>query len=297
VHPLSARGRIGAWPATAIPLRCLRRFAAIGGRDRALSLAGQAFIAFVPLVILISAIGSSDGTSAVAERIVRSYHLTGDGASAVRSLFLRPTSSHGTLTGIGLLVLISSLLSFSRAMQRTYEAAWGLAPKGVRGTLTGFIGIGLLLSEVLLLSMLAGALHPRGGGSVLLYLLRALAGVPFWLLLQYVLLSARVPARMLLPGAVVAAVGQTLVSIGSKVWIPHVVDHNADRYGVIGVTFALVSWLILLGIAMVAGAAVSVETSGNAAPPLGPNGQGPSPAGHDVGESEESGASEMNPSR
>ena len=87
--------------------------------------------------------------------------------------------------------------------------------------------------------------------------LRFVVGIPVWLALQHLLLSRRVPMRALLPGAVVASAGQLLVSVFSALWIPQLVTTNAQRYGLIGVTFALVSWLILIGLGVVAGAVVS----------------------------------------
>ena len=52
----------------------------------------------------------------------------------------------------------------------------------------------------------------------------------------------------------------------STLWIPIVVGNNATRYGAIGVSFALLSWLVLISIVLVAAAAVSVELGGG--PPL-----------------------------
>lgn len=262
--------RLLRWAVASLPFRCFSRFGAIGGRDRALVLAGQAFIAFIPLLILVSVIASSSAGGALPEQMVTRFHLSGDAADAMRTLFARPPESDGALTVIGAVVLLASLLSFTRALQRTYEAAWGLGPRGVRGTLTGLAGIALLLSQILLLSLLvsllSGGLGERVGSTVL----RAVVGIPFWLALQYVLLSGRVPWRALLPGAVVMGIGQSLISLGSAVWMPHLISTNAARYGTIGVTFALLSWLILICAAIVAGAAVSVEMSGHEQRPSGP---------------------------
>jgi membrane protein len=131
----------------------------------------------------------------------------------------------------------------------------------LRGSLGAVGAICLLSIEILLLTLLGSLLHPGLLGSILLYGARAGLAVPLLLALQYVLLGRRIPARDLLAGSVALAVGQTLVSVGSKVWMPHVVAHNAERYGVIGVTFALLSWLVLLAVALVAGVATSAELS------------------------------------
>jgi len=61
---------------------------------------------------------------------------------------------------------------------------------------------------------------------------------------------------------VVAGIGQTLVSVYSGIWMPHLVGRNAERYGAIGVTFALLSWLIVIGFAVALLAATSAELGG-----------------------------------
>jgi len=267
-RPATADSRVDRllrWALSSLPFRCLTRFGVIGGRDRALVLAGQAFIAFIPLLILVSAIASSNPQGALPDRMVARFHLSGDAADAVRTLFGRPPDSRGALSLLGALMLLASLLSFTRALQRTYEAAWGLVPRGLRGTLNGLAGIALLLSQILLLSIFASLLSGGVGVRAVSTVVRAAVSIPFWLALQYVLLSRRVPWRALLPGAVVMGIGQSLISLGGAVWMPHLISTNATRYGTIGVTFALLSWLIIVAAAIVAGAAVSVEMSGHAA--------------------------------
>ena len=88
---------------------------------------------------------------------------------------------------------------------------------------------------------------------------RVAASSALWLALQYLLLGGRLPWRRLLPGAVACGVGQQAVTAVSTLWIPRVVEQNAIRYGAIGVSFALLSWLVLISFVLVAAAAVSVE--------------------------------------
>jgi membrane protein len=244
-----------------LPVRCLRRFALLGGRDRGLAIAGQAFLAVIPFLVVVAAFTASDGATAAGDKLVSRFHLSGGAADSVRQLFQRQPGEHSPITGVGLLILALSLLSFSRALQRTWELAWQLPPKSWRGSLGGVAAVALLFLEILLLAVLAGLLHPGVLGSVLLYPVRAAIAVPFLLGLQYLLLNRRVPARNLVPGAIVLAAGQALVSVGSKVWMPHLVSHNAERYGTIGVTLALLSWLIILSVVLVAGVATSAELS------------------------------------
>jgi len=238
-------------------MRCLRRFQGIQGRDRTLVLAGQAFTTLVPLLILLSALSSSDDL--VASRIITRFHLEGEAADAVRTLFARPPDAAGAMTVVGVALLLVSLLSFTKAWQRTYEAAWELPPAGLRGTLAGLSGVALLVAQVIVLAIITGVVRGAPAGGLLSVVIRVLVASVLWWELQYLLLSRRIGRRMLIPGAVVAACGQVVVSIYSATWMPRLVATDAERYGVIGVTFALLTWLILVSAGVVVSAVVSAE--------------------------------------
>jgi hypothetical protein len=243
----------------------------IDGRNRALVLGGQAFTAVIPLLIIVAAAASGRGPTLVADRLAARFHVTGTTAQAVRTLFERPPGAVGAVTVTSVVLLMFSLLSLTRSLQRTYEAAWCLPPVGVRGTLNGVTAMGLLLSSLLVLSLLAGALGHTPGGTAVTTVLRTLTATAVWLVLQSLLLSRRIPVRRLVPGAVVAGIGQALVSAYSALWMPRLVEHNADRYGIIGITFAMLTWLILLGFCAVAAAVLSAEIGAvGATPPESP---------------------------
>jgi membrane protein len=249
---------------SSLPIRCLKRFSAINGRDRALVLGGQAFTTLIPLLIVLAASAPRQGPTALADRLAARFHVTGASAQALRTLFERPPGATGTITIVGVVVLLFSLLSFTRSLQRTYEAAWQLPAMGVRGTLSGITGIGLFLSSVLVLSLLVGLVQQVPAGSVLAFVLRVVANTAVWLLLQSLLLSRRIPLRRLLPGSIVIAAGSTVLTLYSALWMPRLIGNNAERYGIIGITFALLTWLILVCFCAVAAAVLSAEVGGAA---------------------------------
>jgi membrane protein len=257
-------------PLVALVLRSLQRYIAIDGTQRGLVLAGQAFSALIPLLIVVSTLLSSNGGEAIAQRMNQRFHLSGNAADSVRVLFVQPPNAAQSITVGSALLLVVSGLSFARTLQRTYETAWRLPPRGLRGSMGGVAALALLLTQILLLSLIAGFLRSVPAGSVLELLVRACAASGIWLALQYLLLGGRIPWRRLVPGAIVAGTGQQGVAALSTLWIPIVVENNATRYGAIGVSFAMLSWLVLISIVLVVAAAVSVELGGG--PPL------PSPA-------------------
>jgi len=245
-----------------LAVRCLRRFAAIGGRDRALVLGGQAFTTLIPLLIVVAAATSKQGPTAMADRLATRFHVTGASAQAIRTLFERPPGATGAITIAGVVVTLFSLLSLTRYLQRTYEAAWQLPAMGIRGTLNGMTATGVLVASLLVLSLLVGLLRNVPAGSALAFLLRIVVNTAVWLLLQRLLLSRRVSIRRLLPGSVVIAAGSALLTLYSALWMPRVIESNAGQYGIIGITFALLTWLIVVGFCMVVAAVISAEIGG-----------------------------------
>jgi membrane protein len=247
---------------SSLPVRCLKRFTAINGRDRAMVVGGQAFTTLIPLMIVLAAAASRHGPTAIADRLAARFNVTGSSAQALRTLFERPPGATGTITIVGVVLLLVSLLSLTRSLQRTYEAAWRLPAAGVRGTLNGMTAIGLLIASLLVLSLLVGLLRQVPAGSVLAFVLRVVANTAVWILLQSLLLSRRVPIHRLLRSSFIIAAGSMVLSLYSALWMPRVIASNAEQYGIIGITFALLTWLIVVSIGLVAAAAISAEMGG-----------------------------------
>lgn len=242
--------------AGSVAIGVVKRFRRIGGRDRVLILAGQAFTALIPLLVVAAAFGSDD---ALGERVATRFELTGGAREAVVTLFSRPPGMTGGITLLGIVVLLFSVLSFTRSLQRTYEAAWDLPSAGVRGTVNGLSGVALLLAQILALSLLTNAMRGLPAADAFTVVVQVVLATLLWWELQFLLLSRRVERRQLIPGALVAGTAQAAVALYSTIWMPHLMTTNAERYGVIGITFALLTWLIVVAAGMVATAVVSAE--------------------------------------
>lgn len=249
---------------SSLPVRCLIRFGAIGGRDRALVLGGQAFTTVIPLLIVVAAAASGRGPTALGDRLADRFHVTGSSAQSIRTLFERPPGATGAVIIVGLVVLLFSLLSLTRSMQRACEAAWQLPAIGIRGTLNGVTAMGLLIPSLVVLSLLVGLLRQVPAGNVFAFVLRVVMSTAVWLVLQRLLLSRRVPIRQLLAGSIVAGGGSAVLSLYSALWMPRLIESNSGRYGIIGITFAILTWLIVVGFCVVTIAVISAELGGAA---------------------------------
>ncbi|MGH3460236.1 MAG: YhjD/YihY/BrkB family envelope integrity protein [Kribbellaceae bacterium] len=227
--------------------------------DRALTIAGQAFIALVPLMIVLATLLSSADAAAVADWLISRFDLSGSSADAVQSLFGRPPSASGGLTIISVITVLISASSFARSVQRTYEVAWNLPARGLRKTVDGLSGAALLLLLLVVLAYLASLVSQVPGGRLVSLIGQLAIAIPAWCLVTWLLLSRRVSRRLLLPGAVVSAVAQVVLSWAGSIYVPHLIERNIDRYGVIGVAIALISWLVVAALVIVVSAVIGAQ--------------------------------------
>jgi membrane protein len=239
-------------------LRVVNRFQKLAGFDRAVALASAALTATIPLLIVTSAVASELGGKGTAERIIDRYELTGGGAEAVTDVFAPPTGTNTTLGIVGFLFLMVAVLSFSRAVQRLIEQTWELSPLSVRNTSNGLLWIGGLTAYL----ALSGLIH-AGLGVSRLELTAALLSAPltavFLVWSGRVLSARRITRADLVPFAIVGAVLSAVGSVGAAVYVPHLFDTYATRYGVIGAVFAMISGLFLVMLIFVGSAAAGRE--------------------------------------
>lgn len=240
--------------------RCLERFVGLEGFDRAMALAGQGFAALLPLLIVVAAISPAGGQD-LAAMLINAFHLEGTAAESLRQAVSPSDALQGSVSVVGLLILVVSALSFTRALQRLYERAWQLPKVGWKGNLHGLVwlaGFSVYLSVLPVVTSLA-----TGFAAVVASLA---VGSALWLLTPWVLVARRLPPRRLLPQALLTAIGLAVLTAVSAISMPRAVATSAAQFGVIGVAFALLSWLFLVGLVLVTAAAVGAVLGGGPEP-------------------------------
>jgi membrane protein len=222
--------------------------------DRSVAIASQAFVAFVPFLVVAAAVLPIGNRGSYADTIVRRFDLHGSSADAVQTVFAKPAEVQSTLSGIGVFLLVISALSFCRAMQRMYEKAWRLAPMGIRHSGNHLLWLVLAAAYATVASTLNTAATEWLGAGGRLAVAAALS-VGLWLWTPYILLGRRIPRRSLRATAVMTASGMLLLSAASILYMPRTIAESAARFGPIGIAIALVSWLISAGFVLVIAAA------------------------------------------
>lgn len=230
------------WLRPAFALRCVNRFQRVVGFDRSMALAAGALAATVPLSIIAGAVLTRTGHKDTADWVIDRYHLTGEGADAVR-LVLSPTAGTSTtVTILGTAFLVISVLSFARAVQRLFEQTWELRPLSVRNTLNELLWVAGLAGYLTAVGLVYGLLG-RGRLQVGASAAQAPVTAAFLVWSGRILAARRVPWRALLPFGLVGGILTAVYSVGATVYLPHLFSSSATRYGAVGAVFATLSAL------------------------------------------------------
>jgi membrane protein len=233
-------------------LACLRRFMAIEGTLQATVLAAQAFTSLIPFMVVASAFAPGD--SDLADAIVERFGLEGNSARSVHQLFASAGETESAVTWISVVILLLSALSFTRALQRLFQRAYGRKANGVKDVQRGLGWVLAFAAWVIISSPLRGALEAVGG-VVFAVTVATVTGFFLWLVTPVLLLGER-DWRSLAPGAAVSGLLGALLGVASSIYVPIAMDWSADRYGLIGIAFALQSWLLATAFVLVIGAVV-----------------------------------------
>jgi membrane protein len=194
----------------------------------------------------------SPGSGDLADRIVDRFGLQGESARSVHQLFASAGETESTITWISVIILVLSGLSFTRALQRVFQRAYDRTPDGLKDQQRGLVWVLCLGVWVTVLAPLHESLEDVGG---IAFAVALATGTGFLLWLGTPMLLLGDPDwRRLAPGAAVLGLLGALLGVASSIYVPILMDWSADKYGLIGIAFALQSWLLVAGFVVVIGA-------------------------------------------
>ena len=158
-----------------------------------------------------------------------------------------------------MLVLVYSLVSFARALQHLYEDAWHL-PRLRTGLAWGLVWL-VAFAVYFSLTTPVRACCTATASTVSAFLVSIIGGAVLWSVTPAILLGRRVPLRALRRGGIATAILLTLFNIGSRIYLPHNMTTNITRYGLVGATFTILSWLFAFSLVLVVSAAAGAVLS------------------------------------
>jgi membrane protein len=238
--------------------RCVRSFIELQGVDRAVVLSSQAFTALIPLLLLVAALAPAEDRDGVSGALIGRFRLSGDAADAVQELFAHPGDS--SIGVFSVFLLLFSCVSLTRRMQRMYQQAWRLeALRGVGPVVNAALGLTALVLGLSLLYATRSLVGALPAGAVLVMPLSALASFLLWVSVPWLLLDRRIGWRRLIPAGALTAVCTSVYGLASMVYMPPLMDSYSRRYGLFGVTLALIGWLLVTALIVVAATATAAE--------------------------------------
>lgn len=247
----------GSWYARMV-LALARRFVALEFFDRSLAIAAQMLVAFIPLVIGLTALVADN--SAVAEEVIRRLGLTGASVEMVRLLFdadALPDDST-SMGALSVFFLMLSLYLLGKRVRHLYERAYDLPATSARSEWRNVWWVLVLGVLVVVGSATRSWAYDASDWApvVVLPLSVAVTFVFLWWSPRF-LLAKRLSWRHSLPAGIVTTVGVLMTAVWSVVWLPRTIVDQAERFGAIGITFGIFTWLYALALALVAGALVA----------------------------------------
>lgn len=130
---------------------------------------------------------------------------------------------------------------------------------GVQGSLFAALGLAAILVEIGLLSVVRSLLRALPFEGPVSILISAAAGVVLWTSIPWLLLNRRLPWRRLVPAGVLTGTLSTLFGFTTTIYMPRLMTSYSERYGLFGITIALVGWLLAISFIVVVSTIVAAE--------------------------------------
>lgn len=233
------------------------------------SLAYYAFVSLIPLLLLLLVVTAFLGGEQFAQQVIdqTQAYLTPEAQELVEQA-ISDQRGAGSLSVIGFVVLVWGTLKILRALDTAFSQVYGTTGKQ---SLLEQIGDGLVtlaaIGVAIVATVAAGAAFvfldvPFIGvlSPVLLIVGLTVAFVPMY----YLFPDVDLRLRSAIPGAIVAAVGWTLLQVGFQVYAA---TAGQDAYGALGAVVMLVTWLYFGGFIILIGAVVNAVLTGHAGRP------------------------------
>jgi membrane protein len=228
----------------------VRRFNQLNGRANAAAITLYGFLALFAITLLaVAVVGFVDsGRQDVAANIVEFLGVTGTAAKTITDAVDRARQTREVASIVGLVGLIWTGSGFALAIANAYDVAWRVPHRATKERLLGLgwlLGFGVIIAisvyVTTFIERLPIAVAP------LVFLAGATINTVLWLWTSWVLPNRRAPWRALLPAAAIGGVAFEVLKIAGGIIVPRLVAKSSALYGTIGVVFALLAWLLILG--------------------------------------------------
>ncbi|MGW8948883.1 YhjD/YihY/BrkB family envelope integrity protein [Streptomyces sp. NPDC055709] len=230
--------------------------------DSATRLAAQCFLTAVPLLFVVASFAPQAVRDQLVSSVTAVFGLSGDSRAQLEQIYKSKDSNLREATGVaGAVIVLLSATACSRAMQRLCKRAWQIPRSGTRiAAWRWLVWIAVWLGVLIVQGPVRDGF---GAGLWVAVPVTLLSQTLLWWWSQHLLLGGLIGWRPLLPGAVLTGFAVTVLSIGSRYYMPAAINRNLAEYGSFGSVFTILSWLIVLcaaiAIGVTAGAVLAQE--------------------------------------
>lgn len=230
-----------------------RRLQSVDVINRAMVLAATLLLCFFPFVIITDALAGRSAVTGLVQRL----GLDRQAAADVSSLFASSTATDSAVSGASWVFFVIGGLAGISALQELYRRIFDLPGRGAKDLLHRVAGLAVVTGSAALSAWLVPQVR-RVGGPVLLGFVGVVLLVAFWWLLTWLLLAGRIAWRELFPSACATGGYYLGMVVVFSATASSMITSNSRKYGAIGVVFAVMSWLIAIGVVVILGAVTGI---------------------------------------
>ncbi|MBB4981920.1 YhjD/YihY/BrkB family envelope integrity protein [Streptomyces nymphaeiformis] len=229
-----------------------RRLDAFDFLNQAMLLAATLLLCAVPFMLITSALAGRSAVSGLSLRL----GLNGQAAADMGDLFTSGAATSAAVTGLSWVFFVLSGLAVAGSLQKLYQQMFQLRPRGARDRLRAVVWLAAVVGWTALGTTAGTSFHQRA--PVLWWIINVPAFIGFWWFTMWLLLAGRVAWRRLLPCAVATGSFWIGMLIVFHFVFSGMVTGYDEKYGPIGVVFALMSFFIAIGVVITLGAATGM---------------------------------------
>lgn len=216
--------------------------------------AATLLLCLFPFLIVISALAGRS----VVTTLARYTGLNSQATADAGHLFASSAATASAITGTTSMVFfVLGGIAAATALQEIYERAFDLPHRGMKDIPRRLAWLAVLIGTSLLTGWAGPGLRHAGGPALL-----AAAGLVwstgFWWVTMRILLAGRISGRKLFPTACATGVLYVAMEVVFSLFFSAMVISDDNKYGPIGIIFALLSYLIAIGVVVILGAAAGL---------------------------------------
>jgi membrane protein len=232
-------------------MRMVQDFERLEPFDRAMTLAAQAFTSIFPLVIAALSLVPQPDAGRLRNLVAQWLSLPPSTRSLLEEALPELQQQSAGFGLLGLLIVLVSATSFSRALTRMYARAWSVPGPGWRNPWRWIAAIVAIAASTLALQALWYVAEDSGSQLAAVALFVFLVNTVLWTWVPSILLVKQIAWILLLPGGLIMGVASLALHLANQVYVPSALAYASVRFGDLGVAFTYIGWLFAVAFVLI----------------------------------------------